>query len=139
MQLERRQMESNSNTLKMQPFLSPLSVLAFAVGTSIGWGSLFVTSNTYLRQAGPWGTVFGLLIGAAVMLLVCWCYHYLANRYPEGTGVYYFTKNVFGYDRAFLISWYVFLLYTAMFWANATAVPLFARYLFGDVFRVGYL
>ena len=132
-------MKSNSDVQQMQSFMSPLAVLAFAVGTSVGWGSLIVTSNTYLKQAGPWGSVLGLIIGAAIMLLVCWNYHYLANRYPEGTGVYFFTKNVFGYDPAFLISWYVFLLYSSIFWANATAVPLFARYIFGDVFRVNYL
>ena len=86
--------------------MSPLTVLAFAVGTSLGWGSLVVTSSTYLKQAGPWGSVFGLLIGAAVMMLVCWSYHYLANRYPEGTGIYYYIKRVFGYDRAFIISWF---------------------------------
>ena len=132
-------MQSDSRAQKMKPFLSPLTVLAFAIGTSVGWGSFVVTSNTYLKQAGPWGSVLGLMIGAAVMLLVCWNYHYLANRYPEGTGVYFFTKKVFGYDRAFLISWFVFLLYASIFWANATAVPLFARYIFGDVFRFGYL
>ena len=62
----------------MQSFMSPLAVLAFAVGTSVGWGSLIVTSNTYLKQAGPWGSVLGLIIGAAIMLLVCWNYHFLA-------------------------------------------------------------
>lgn len=30
-------------------------------------------------------------------------------------------------------------MFAIIFWANATAVPLFARYIFGDVFRVGYL
>ena len=123
----------------MKPFMSPLTVLAFAIGTSIGWGSLVVTSNTYLKQAGPLGSVLGLLIGGAIMLLVCLNYHYLANRYPEGTGVYFFTKTIFGYDRAFLVSWFVFLLYILMFWANASAVPLFARYIFGDTFQFGYL
>ncbi|MBQ9517706.1 MAG: amino acid permease [Eubacterium sp.] len=123
----------------MKPFMSPLTVLAFAIGTSIGWGSLIVTSNTYLKQAGPLGSVLGLVIGGAIMLLVCLNYHYLANRYPEGTGVYFFTKTIFGYDRAFLVSWFVFLLYVSMFWANASAVPLFARYIFGNVFRFGYL
>ena len=132
-------MQSDSYVQEMKPFMSPLTALAFAIGTSVGWGSLVVTSNTYLKQAGPWGSVLGLFIGAAIMLLVCRNYHYLSNRYPEGTGVYYFTKNVFGYDRAFLISWFVFLLYACLFWANATAVPLFARYIFGDVFRFGYL
>lgn len=123
----------------MQPFMSPLTVFAFAVGTSLGWGSLVVTSGTYLKQAGPWGSVLGLLIGAAIMLLVCWSYHYLANRYPEGTGIYYYIKKVFGYDRAFIISWFIFLLYASIFWANATSVPLFVRYIFGDAFRFGYL
>ena len=132
-------MKNNSSGREMKPFMSPLTVLAFAIGTSLGWGSFVVTSNTYLKEAGPWGSVLGLLIGAAVMLLVCRNYHYLANRYPEGTGVYYFTKNVFGYDRAFIIAWFVFLLYVSVFWANATAVPLFVRYIFGDVFQFGYL
>ena len=35
---------------QLQPFLSPLTVIAFAIGTSLGWGSLVVTSNTYLKQ-----------------------------------------------------------------------------------------
>lgn len=132
-------MQTNSSVRELKPFMSPLTVLAFAVGTSVGWGSLVVTSNTYLKQAGPWGSVLGLIIGAAIMLLVSLNYHYLANRYPEGTGVYFFTKKVFGYDRAFLVSWFVFLLYTSIFWANATAIPLFVRYIFGDVFCFGYL
>ncbi len=122
-----------------QPFLSPLMIVAFSIGTSLGWGSLVVTSNTYLKQAGPVGSTIGILIGMVIMLLVCRSYHYLANQYPNGTGVYAYTKTIFGYDRAFLISWFVFLLYIAMFWANATAVPLFARYIFGDVFRFVYL
>ena len=132
-------MQADPNTEKMKPFMSPLTVMAFAVGTSLGWGSLVVTSSTYLKQAGPWGSALGLLIGGAVMLMVCWSYHYLANRYPEGTGIYYYIKKVFGYDRAFIISWFIFLLYASIFWANATAVPMFVRYIFGDVFRFGYL
>ena len=114
-------MKSDLSVQEMKPFMSPLTVLAFAIGTSVGWGSFVVTSNTYLKQAGPWGSVLGLLIGAFIMLLVCWNYHYLANRYPEGTGVYFFTKKVFGYDRAFLISWFVFLLYASIFWETFPA------------------
>ena len=34
-----------------------------AVGTSVGWGSLVVTSNTYLAQSGPWGSTLGMIIG----------------------------------------------------------------------------
>ena len=131
--------KSKSSDHVLSPFLSPLTVLAFAIGTSVGWGSLVVTANTYLRQAGPAGSALGLLFGAVVMLLVCKNYHYISNRYPDGSGVYAYTKNIFGYDRAFLIAWFVFLLYFSIFLANATAVPLFARYIFGDIFRFGYL
>ena len=120
-------------------FMSPLTAGAFAVGTSVGWGLLVVTNNTYLKQAGPLGSIIGLLIGGIVMLLVCRNYHYVANLYPDGMGIASYTKNIFGYDRAFLVSWFVFLLYISMFWANALAVPIFARYIFGDVFCFGYL
>ena len=124
---------------ELHPFLSPLSVKAFAIGTSVGWGLLIVTSNTYLKQAGPLGSVIGLLIGMVVMLLVCRNYHYVANQYPDGIGIISYTKNIFGYDRAFLVSWFAFLLHIAMFWANATAVPLFVRYIFGDLFCFGQM
>ncbi len=130
---------AKSSAPGLTPFLSPVTVMAFAIGTSVGWGSLVVTSNSYLKQAGPLGSVIGLLIGMLVMLLICRNYHYIANQYPDGTGVYSYTKSIFGYDRAFLVSWFVLLLYIAIFWANATAVPLFARYLLGDYFRFGYL
>ena len=36
----------------LQPYLSPLAVWALSVGSAIGWGSLVVTSKTYLFR-GP--------------------------------------------------------------------------------------
>ena len=54
--------QTDISTNELTPFLSPLTVMAFAIGTSVGWGSLVVTSNTYLKQAGPWDTVIGLLV-----------------------------------------------------------------------------
>ncbi len=56
--------------------ISPAGAWAFAIGTSIGWGSLVVTSNTYLSQAGIMGSVIGLLLGAAAMLLISRNYFY---------------------------------------------------------------
>ena len=50
--------------------LSMPAALAFPVGTSVGWGSLVVTCNTYLAQAGPLGSVLGLVFGAVVMLII---------------------------------------------------------------------
>ncbi len=123
----------------LTPYLSPAAAWALALGTSIGWGSLVVTTNTYLAQAGPLGTICGLVIGAALMIVISRNFAYMAMQYPDAGGVYTYTKTVFGYDRAFLISWFLSLVYISMFWANATSLPLFARYFLGDTFRFGYL
>ena len=48
---------------KLTRNLSPLATWAFSIGTSIGWGSLVVTSSTYLAQAGPWGSAVGMVVG----------------------------------------------------------------------------
>ena len=127
------------NTAKLQPYLSLLAVCALSVGSAIGWGSLVVTGKTYLSQAGPLGSILGLLIGFAMMLMVANHYHFLANRYPGTGGLYNYVKTIFGYDRAFLAAWFMFLVYIAIFWANATSIPLFARYFLQGLFKFGYL
>ena len=64
------QASATNNTSKLQPYLSPLAVWALSVGSAIGWGSLVVTSKSYLSQAGPAGSVLGLLIGFGMMIMV---------------------------------------------------------------------
>ena len=123
----------------LRPYLSPAAAWALAVGTSVGWGSLVVTSSTYLAKAGPVGSILGLLIGMVLMLVICRNFFYMASRYPRAGGIYDYTKEVFGYDRAFLVFWFLSLTYIAMFWANATSLPLFARFFIGDTFKFGYL
>ncbi len=130
---------ATNTTSKLQPYLSPLAVWALSVGSAIGWGSLVVTSKTYLSQAGPMGSILGLLIGFAMMIMVSSHYHFLANRYPGAGGLYNYVKHIFDYDRAFLIAWFMFLIYISIFWANATSIPLFARYFLRAVFKQGYL
>ena len=135
----KEQTSDSNNSVKLQPYLSPLAVWALSVGSAIGWGSLVVTSRSYLSQAGPMGSVIGLLIGFAMMLMVSSHYHFLANRYPGTGGLYNYVKFIFGYDRAFLIAWFMFLIYISIFWANATSIPLFARYFLQGIFKKGYL
>ena len=100
-------------------------------------GSLVVTANTYLAQAGPVGSVIGLVLGAIIMLVVCQNYAYMMSCYPDAGGVYSFCRECFGYDHGFLAAWFLMLTYLAMLWANATSLPLFARYFLGDIFRFG--
>ena len=132
-QFDQMKKQVQNNCSGLQPYLSPIAVWALSVGSAIGWGSLIVTSRTYLSEAGPWGSIIGLLIGFAMMMMVANHYHFLANRYPGTGGLYNYVKYVFGYDRAFLIAWFLFLIYIAIFWANATSIPLFTRYFLGGV------
>ncbi len=134
-----KQPASANNSGNIQPYLSPVAVWALSVGSAIGWGALVVTSKTYLSQAGPLGSILGLLVGFCMMLLVSNHYHFLSNRYPGTGGLYNYVKYIFGYDRAFLVGWFMFLTYIAIFWANATSIPLFARYFLKNAFSVGYL
>ena len=131
----KEQTTSTDKTVKLEPYLSPMAVWALSVGSAIGWGSLVVTSRSYLSQAGPMGSILGLLIGFAMMLMVSSHYHFLTNRYPGTGGLYNYVKQIFGYDFAFLIAWFMFLIYASIFWANATSIPLFARYFLKAFFK----
>ena len=119
--------------------LSPAAVLSFSIGTSIGWGSLVVTNNAYLGQAGPLGSVIGMVIGAVIMLVISRSYAYLMRAYPEAGGAYSYVRETFGHDHGFLASWFLALSFLAILWANATSLPLFAHYFIGDTFRFGRL
>ncbi len=130
---------SNVSHGRLSPYISPAAAWALSLGTSVGWGSLVVTSNNYLFRSGPMGSVLGILIGAVVMIIVAKNYCYLMEHFPEAGGAYAFTKKAFGYDQGFLTAWFLAITYISIFWANATSLPLFARYFFGDIFRFGYM
>ena len=132
-------MSENEKNNKLTKNLSPLGAWAFAIGTSIGWGSLVVTNNAYLAQAGPLGSVIGMVVGGIVMLIISRNYSYLMHAYPDSGGAYTYSKEAFGHDHGFLTAWFLALTYLAILWANATSLPLFARYFLGDFFRFGRL
>ena len=119
--------------------LSPLGAWAFAIGTSVGWGSLVVTANTYLAQSGPAGSVIGLVVGALIMGVIGLDYSRLMRAFPDSGGAYAFTREIFGHDYGFLTAWFLAMTYFAILWASATSLPLFARIFMGRVFRFGRL
>ena len=123
----------------LAPYLSPTAAWALALGASVGWGSLVVTANTYLVQAGPLGSTLGILIGGAIMLVIARNYHYMMNCCPDAGGAYAYARTTFGYDHGFLTAWFLLLTYLAILWANATSLPLFARIFVGDELQFIYL
>ena len=130
--------QPGSNPGGLRPGFTPLGMWAFSIGTSIGWGSFIVTCNTYLQKSGVLGTVFGLLVGMAIIFVITWNLQYMIRKSPNAGGIYTFEKKVGGKDLGFIAFWFILLTYLAILWANITSVPLFARFFLGDTFQFGF-
>lgn len=122
----------------LQRYLSPLAVWALSFGCAVGWGAFVMPGTTFLPDAGPLGTAVGIAIGAFVMWIIGINYHYLMNKFPDAGGTLTYTIRSFGYDHGFLSAWFLILVYVAIIWANATALSLIGRSLFGNFFQFGF-
>ena len=118
--------------------LSAFAAWAFSFGTAVGWGSFVMPGLLFLPKAGPLGTVLGIIVGGAVMAVISWNYHYLCCRMPGDGGTFTFVTRAFGGDHGFFCAWFLGLAYVAIIWANATALTIIVRGVFGDVFRFGF-
>ena len=75
----------------------------------------------------------GILVGTLAMSIIGWNYYRMASSNPGPGGAYSYAQKAFGYDYGFLAAWSLTLAYMAILWANATALVLLVRYMFGDV------
>ena len=123
---------------RMGAYLTPLMVLALSFGYAVGWGSFVMPGKMFLPGAGPAGTVIGILLGAAAMAVFAFNYHRMVRLFRGPGGAFTFTTKIFGADHGFLLAWFLWLTYVAILWANATAVVLLVRYLFGDALQFGF-
>lgn len=99
---------------KTRHSLSPLSAWALAFGCVIGWGSFVMPGTTFLPTAGPAGTGIAMAVGAALMLVIGFNFHFMMNRCSEAGGAYAYAKGAFGRDHAFLCAWFLGLSYIAL-------------------------
>ncbi|MBQ7629280.1 MAG: amino acid permease [Selenomonadaceae bacterium] len=129
--------ETVTDDSRLSKHLSPINIWALSFGCAVGWGAFVMPGTTFLPMAGPIGTALGMTVGAIVMLVIGYNYHYMINRYPDAGGTYSYAKNVLGYDHGFLSAWFLALVYLAITWANASALPLIFRNLMGGVFQFG--
>ena len=123
---------------KLGQYLAPISVLALSFGYAVGWGSFVMPGTMFLPGAGPAGTVIGILAGSVAMAVFAFNYHRMLQRATGPGGAYTFTTEMFGADHGFLLAWFLWLTYVAILWANATALVLLVRYLFGDALQFGF-
>ncbi len=132
-------MHEDKNSGRLGSYLTPLGAWAFAFGCCIGWGAFVMPGDTFLPVAGPLGTLTGFTLGALLMMFLAANYHYMIVKYPDSGGAYSYAAKAFGSDHGFLAGWFLILAYIVVFWGNATAVPMIARNILGDIFQFGYL
>lgn len=118
-------------------YLSPLGVWALSFGSAVGWGAFLMPGTVFLPVAGPVGTAIGIGIGALVMLILGFNYHCLIKRYPDSGGAYSYVKRICNHDHGYLCAWFLILTYMAIAWANATALAVVGRKIFGGIFSIG--
>ena len=118
--------------------LSMFAVWGLSFGYAVGWGAFVMPGATFLPDAGPLGTVVGVLIGALAMAVIGWNYHRMSEAFPGPAGACRFASEAFGADYGFLTAWSLSLAYMAILWANATALVLLVRHMFGDVLQFGW-
>ena len=126
------------NTGGMGRHLSMLAVWGLSFGYAVGWGAFVMPGATFLPDAGPLGTVVGVLVGALAMSVIGWNYYRMTESCPGPSGACAFAAKAFGADYGFLTAWSLSLAYMAILWANATALVLLVRYMFGDVLQFGW-
>ena len=82
--------------------------------------------------------MLGIVIGAAVMVVVAWNYHCMVNRSPGPGGAYAYASKAFGGDHGFLCAWFLCLAYVAILWMDAAVLVLVVRFVLGDVLEFGF-
>ena len=129
---------SKSSNYTLQKYLSPIGVWALAFGCAVGWGAFVMPGTTFLPLAGPVGVTVGMILGGIVMVIIGYNYFFMMKHFPDAGGTYAYAKKILGYDHGFLSAWFIILVYIAITWANATALTIISRNLFGDFFQFGW-
>ena len=111
---------------------------ALSLGLAVGWGAFVMPGATFFPLAGPIGTIIGFAVGGLIMIAIAACFRYMLVLYPHSGGAYAFTREMLGFDHAFLASWALILAYMSILWANATAFIIIGRYLAAPYIQWGF-
>ena len=131
-------MMENNKIFKYNRYLSPLDVWAISFGCTIGWGAFIMPGSTFLPAAGPLGTLIGIAVSAAVMLIIGANVAFLMRRNPGTGGIYSYTKEALGRKNAFVCAWFLTLSYLAVLLVNAISLFTVIRTVFGGVLQTSF-
>ena len=118
--------------------LYPLNVWALSFGCAVGWGAFVMPGNMFLPTGGPAGTMIAILLSGVIMVVIGANFCRMAEKYRDNGGIYAYTRELLGHDHAFLAAWTIIITYLSIIWANATAVVLLSRLLFGKLLQWGF-
>ncbi len=128
----------NTKIYNYNRYLSPLDVWAISFGCTVGWAAFMMPGSTFLPAAGPLGTLIGLAIGIAVMLVIGANVAFLMRNKPGTGGIYTYTKEALGRNHAFICTWFLILSYLAILFINAISLFTVIRTVFGSSLQIGY-
>ena len=131
-------MTENNRNYTYDRYLSPLDVWAIAFGCTVGWGAFIMPGSTFLPVAGPLGSLIGLVIGVAIMLMIGANFSFLMRHKPGTGGVYAYTKEALGRNHAFMCAWFLSLSYLAILFLNAISLFTVIRTVFANTLQIGY-
>ena len=118
--------------------MSMFAVWGLSFGFAVGWGAFVMPGTEFLPSARPLGTAIGVFVGAIAMAVIGWNYNRMVSANPGPGGAYVYAQRAFGSDYGYLTAWSLTLAYMAILWANATALVLLVRGMFGDVSQFGW-
>ena len=122
---------------KLSRSLSPLGVWAMAFGCIIGWGAFLMPGSTFLKRAGPLGSMFAIEMGAFVMLIISYCYYYMLRKFPDVAAQFVYAKRAFGEAHGFICAWFLVFCYICIIPLNATALQPLMRTITDNLFQFG--
>lgn len=130
--------DNSPGTTSNTNLLSPINVWGLSLGCAVGWGAFMLPGNLFLPNAGPVGSIIAIALGSVIMLIIGSNFCALAKKYPGNGGFFAYVRESMGYDHAFLTAWAMIITYMSIVWANATAIVVLVRFLFGDVLQWGF-
>ncbi len=129
---------NNTAKQKRSSRIDAFYLWALSMGLAVGWGAFVMPGSTFFPLAGPVGTIIGFAAGGLIMIAIAACFRHMIVLYPHSGGAYAFTREMLGFDHAFLASWALILAYMSILWANSTAFILIARYLVAPYIQWGF-
>lgn len=113
---------------KLKKTLSPATVFAIALGSSVGWGA-FILPGDWIQEAGPLGAMIGLFIGALLMMVIASSYGVMIKKFPVSGGGFTYAYIAAGKIWAFIAGWFLSLGYIAIVALNASAFSLLLKFI----------